>query len=302
MNAPTAHAQPPSEDDEISLYELWRTLINNWRWIAGGAAVGVAIAIGYLAVTPPQYEAVALVQIGQIGQLGQLGQIGQVALAPIETPARAIERVAFPTFKNTMVRKLGWNDDARGAIYASSLKVNITKGTDLLEFRVRGLTREDAATSLNMTIDHLALLHKAVAQPAVESLQSVLKEISEEIAETRKVLVELERAAMMQRQLAPRDRFSESMLYAQLMANKENRIRELRRREGQYREWISMTGKAATATFAEPSVPVDPVSPKKALTILIAMLGGSLFGVVAVMIRRGAWFNQRAVRNKTGDG
>lgn len=296
MNAPTAQPHPLSaKDDEISLYDLWQVLAEGWRWIVGGIIAGAIAAAGYLAVTPPQYEAMALIQIGQIGQIGALGQLGS---APVESPARVVERIMFPTFTKTMVTKLGWgDDDVRGAVYASSLTAKPVKSTDLVELKTRGLTREDAANSLKATIEYLALLHKTVAQPVMESLEAELKEISAEARETGKVLAELERAAQLQRQLAPRDRFSESILYAQLSATNETRVRELRRRETQYREWISMTGKAATAAFGDPSVPDTPIFPRKMLTLMLAMLGGLLFGVVAVVFRRG-WQNRDSATNQ----
>jgi uncharacterized protein involved in exopolysaccharide biosynthesis len=75
------------------------------------------------------------------------------------------------------------------------------------------------------------------------------------------------------------------MLYAQLFATNESRIRELRRRESQYREWISLTGKAVTAAFAEPMVSDAPVSPRKAQMLVLGALGGMFFGVVAVLFR-----------------
>lgn len=283
-------------DDEISLYDLWQTLVAGWRWIVGGMVTGGMVAVGYLSVTPPQYEAMALIQIGQIGQVGQVGT------APVEAPARVVERVMFPTFRGAVVKKLGWDgvNDVRAVVYANSLNVNIAKSADLIELRVRGLTREEAISSLNAAIEYLSDLHKAVSQPMMESLQAELKEITAEAREIGKVLAELERAAQLQRQLAPRDRFSESILYAQLSATNENRLRELRRRETQYREWISQTGKAATAAFTEPSASTAPVSPKKLQTLMFATLGGLFLGVATVMLRRG-WKNQRSARNQLTD-
>lgn len=283
MNRYIAQTQSqPDTDGETSLEDLWQMLIEGWRWIVGGTAASVIAATGYLAVTPPQYEAVALVRIGQIGQVGQIGQIGAT---PIEPLVRVVERIMFPTFKSAMVTKMGWGDDSRGAVYSSSLKASVVKG-DLLELRVRGLTREDANSALDATIEHLAVLHKEVAQPATESLQAELKEILAEAGEVGKLQVELDRAARLQARLAPHDRFSESMLYAQLSTANVGRIRELRRREVQYREWISLTGKAATTAYTEPSVSAAPVSPRKLQTLTLATLGGLCLGVVAVLSRR----------------
>jgi uncharacterized protein involved in exopolysaccharide biosynthesis len=41
--------------------------------------------------------------------------------------------------------------------------------------------------------------------------------------------------------------------------------------------------------------------PKKAQTLMLAMLGGLLLGVVVVMFRRG-WKNRRSARNQLAEG
>lgn len=284
------------DDDGIALYDLLQILVDGWGWIVGAVVAGLIAATAFLVVTPPQYEAVALVQVGQVGQVAQIGQVGQVGpvgqigMVPVESLARVVERVAFPTFKDAMLKKLGWADgDVRRGVYLGSINAKVVRGTDLIEVKVRGLTREDARTSLDATIEHLASLHKMVAQPVIEDLQADLLKISAEVKETEKTLVALERSARLQAQVAPRERFSESMLYMQLATSKENHLRELKRREIQYRELTSLTGKSVTAAFAEPSVS-GPVSPRNAQTLLLAILGGLFLGVAAVMLRRG-WQN-----------
>ena len=290
-------AAPSVSDDEISVYDLWRMLVDGWYWILGGGVVGASLAAAYLSIATPRYEALALIQIGQIGQVGQIGQIGQVGdfgqtmparqggVVPVETPARVIERIMFPTFTSAIVKKLGWGGDVRGAIFEGSLKAMIAKGTDLIELRVRGLTKDDAASSLRATVEHLALLHKDVAQPVIESLQTELSEISAEAKEASKTLSDLQRMVKRQTQVALPDRVGESVLYAQLSATYENRIRELRRKEAQYRQWISFTGKVATGTFAGPSVPDAPVSPRKGQTLIAGALGGVLLGALVSILR-----------------
>jgi len=258
-----------------------------WLWLVVGAAAGMIAGVGYLAVTPPQYEATALVQIGQIGQQ---------SMTFIESPARVVERIAFPAFKSEIVKSLGWDrdNDLRGALYRDSIRAKIS--TDLVELRVKGFTREDAAKALTTTVERLESLHRALAQPMIESLQAELREISVEVAETGKILAELERAASTQAQLTSSDRFSARILHVQLSATKEQRVRELRRLEKQHREWTSITGKAATKAFAEPAVSDVPVYPRKALTLVLAALGGMLAGIAAAVIRR-IWQNRGSVRS-----
>jgi len=292
------------EDDEVSLFEIWKILIEGWRLIIAGIAAGLIAAVGYLVVTPPLYEATALVRIGQGWQGGQIGQIGQGSATSVEPPARVVERVMFPTFKVAMIKKLGWGEGGkRGEVYAGSLKASIARGTDLIELRVRAMTREEALSSMNATIEHLSGLHKAVMQPVLEGLQADLKEVSAEAMEIGKVLAVLDRAAQQQRNLAPRDRFSESILLAQLAAVNEIRLRELRRREVQYRELISQNERTVTGAFAEPSVPDAPVSPKKSQAVMLAVLSGLLLGVLAVLFRHAVRRNRATtIPSLTGAG
>ncbi|MCK9380274.1 MAG: Wzz/FepE/Etk N-terminal domain-containing protein [Sulfuritalea sp.] len=300
MTPPTEQLQSPlDEDDELSLYDIWQKVVEGWRWIVGGIAAGVIAAAGYLTVTPPQYEAMALVQIGQApGPNGPNGPTGPVL---VETPSRVVERIMFPTFKDGMVRKLGWSDDARGAVYAASLAAKPAKAADLIELKVRGLTREEAASSLAATIEYLAALHKAIAKPAIDNLQADLKAISDELGQAEKALAELKHAAQLQKQLPPHDRFSQSVLYEQLWATGESRAMELRRRETQYRGWISSTGTVATAAFAEPSVPQAPVSPKQMQVMMLGALGGLFLSLAAMMFQR-RWQSRRAAGKSLVNG
>lgn len=54
---------PEAEDDEIDLVALLATLWSGKGWIAGGSALAMAAATGYLVMTPPIYQADALLQL-----------------------------------------------------------------------------------------------------------------------------------------------------------------------------------------------------------------------------------------------
>lgn len=62
MQKPEVRAEEP-QDDEIDLGALLGTLWANKLWIGGSSFCAVVAAIGYLAITPPTYQADALLQI-----------------------------------------------------------------------------------------------------------------------------------------------------------------------------------------------------------------------------------------------
>lgn len=60
---------PPTacKDDEISLIDLWRTLVAR-RKVVAGVFMATMLATGaYLLLTPPVYESRVIVQVGQEG-------------------------------------------------------------------------------------------------------------------------------------------------------------------------------------------------------------------------------------------
>ena len=62
------------EDDETSLFDLWRRLREGWKVVLGMTALGIAAALSAIFMIPPKYEAVAVVQVGVVGQISQDGE------------------------------------------------------------------------------------------------------------------------------------------------------------------------------------------------------------------------------------
>ena len=73
------------QDDEISLFDLWEKLRKGWKAVVGGVALGIGGALLAIALIPPRYEALAVVQVGLLGQVGQFKISGQ----PVEPPIQA---------------------------------------------------------------------------------------------------------------------------------------------------------------------------------------------------------------------
>ena len=110
------------QDDEISLFDLWEKLQNGWRYVVGGAVIGLAGAGAALVVLPPKYEAVAVVQVGQ------------VASFPVEPVTQAVERMKTPAFQTTVAQASGnqeWIDALQLSTNATEkyLSLQIVKAT-----------------------------------------------------------------------------------------------------------------------------------------------------------------------------
>ena len=105
-------------EDEVSLFDLLDKLKDGWHWILGGLFIGVFGAATVIFITPNQYEAIAIVQVGQVGQVAQVGQVGQVAQAgqagqvgqvssmPVEPPGQAVERMKSLAFQSRVAQEI----------------------------------------------------------------------------------------------------------------------------------------------------------------------------------------------------
>lgn len=267
--------------DEISFGSIWKLLVGGWRWILLGAVAGLVSAGSYLAVTEPEYEAVALIQIQQTMQLGQRPQVATSEFAPVEAPARVVDRIMFPTFQQAVTEKLGWASDSNeGKLLRESLKAIVTRGGELVELRVRAYTADSASRAVTAVIDYLASSHKAMAEPAADAVRGELKDLSDEIVSNEKQLLQLQQAAA-----SSRDPISHSIWQAQIIASKENRINDLKQKRLQYREWT--VGRSLSTRSAEPIwVSGKPVWPKRKSVFLLGWLGGMFVGVVSLAISR----------------
>ena len=58
---------PRQDDDEISLWDILDFLKDGWRWLAVGVLAGAVGAVGFVLVSPAQFEAVAIVQPATVG-------------------------------------------------------------------------------------------------------------------------------------------------------------------------------------------------------------------------------------------
>lgn len=89
-----------AEDDGLNLWELLDVVKQCWHWLVGGAAVGLAEAVGYLLVVHAQYEATAVIQPATVGMANAATLTKG---AEVESTAQTLERLKMPTFYSETV-------------------------------------------------------------------------------------------------------------------------------------------------------------------------------------------------------
>lgn len=93
-----------TEDEGLNLWELLDIVKSGWHWLAGGAAVGLAGAVGFVMVVPAQYEATAVLQPATVG-MPTTTTTTTTKGAEVESVAQTLERLKMPTFYSEKLLK-----------------------------------------------------------------------------------------------------------------------------------------------------------------------------------------------------
>ena len=282
------------QDDEISLFDLWERLRAGWRYVAGGTAIGLLGAGLALALISPKYEAVAVVQVGQTGQVGQVAQVGlvgPVTTLPVEPTQLSVERMKTPTFQMAVAKGAGiddWIDALRRSATAGSdyLSLQVSKATvgqnaaPLMELRAKADSIENARKIAELAIQELGKRQAEIAKPSIDRMQAdlaIAKEKRQRAEEDLGSLSKLVAAAGIKD-----DRFTQLSLMNSLRLQKESELFFQRQLvaalEGALGPPATQPAKAIEPVF----VSEKPVSPKKALLLVLGLVGGLVAGVVAV--------------------
>lgn len=263
------------QDDEISLFDLLDKLRSGWRYVVGGTVLGVALAGLMITITPPRFEAVAVIQVGQVGQLG-----------PIEPPTQAVERMKTSSFQMAVAQRLAnkaWIDDLQGALSATSkyIALQVLKASPaLIELKVNADSADAAKKIAEAVILELAIRQTEIAKPMVDKLRQDLSIAKEKLLSAEKELDGLNK--MIANVGVKDDRFTQISLITTLRVQKEEEVFGQRQAIMGY-ETALMPPATQEAKAIEPVFVVDkPVSPKKTLMLALGLLGGLLAGVVSV--------------------
>lgn len=300
---------------EMTAFDLWQKLRAGWRHVVGGAAIGLLVAGLAIMRAQPQYEAVAIVQVGQIGQIGPIGQTqgplshGPLSLAPslpVEPPANAVERIKTAAFQSSVAERLGnhtWLDALRGASGATTrfLSAQVLKATvdprglslSLIELKATGDSVESARKTAEEAVSELARRHSVIAKPLTDKMR-------EDLAIARTKLASAEKEAEGLNKLLTNvgvkdDRFTQLSLMTSLRLHKEAEFLN-------QRQMISLLDTALSPPATQPSQAIElvfvsdkPVSPKRGLLLALGLIGGLFAGVVS-MFASDAWRRARVER------
>lgn len=268
------------DDDEISLWDFVDFLKDAWRWLAGGLVVGAAAAVGFVLMSPAQYEAMAIVQPATVGM--PTTTTTTTKGTEIESVAQTLERLKLPTFYDeTIVNACQASSRLE---LASSINASQVKGSSLLKVSYRAPSTAVAQACINAVLAQLTRSQAILSEPLIKTLE-------EQLVLTRKLLTEAE---AFQGQLDKRATSSADVA-SLLMLNTLSKREDISRLQ----KLLIEQKVQLSAPLTQPMSLLEPIyapermaAPKRLPALAVGLLGGLLLGGLAFFIRR-SWLGRK---------
>lgn len=277
-----------TDDDGLNLWELLEVVKSGWRWLAGGAMIGLAGAIGYVLVVPAQYEATAVIQPATVG----MGTTTTTKGAEVESTAQTLERLKMPTFyteallKACEVKTLA---NPRQTL-ATAVKQTLVKGNSLIQITYRAESPAVAESCVSEVVAQLAKSQAVLAEPIVKALNEQRQLTKQQLDDAERIQAQIEKRAMT---LDTSDsKFSASMLMLNATLSKREEIARLRKLYTEQTLQLSEPLTQKAKLFEPIYAPERAVFPKKTLTGLGGLFGGLVVGGLMFFAWR-SWLGRR---------
>lgn len=271
-----------TDGDSLNLWELLEVAKSGWQWLAGGAVLGLAVAIGFVLVVPAEYEATAVLQPATVGMATTTTKGAEV-----ESAAQTLERLKMPTFySDTLLQTCDVKSlvNPRQAL-AMAVKPTLVKGNSLIQISYRGESPAVAEECVAAVVERLEKAQSVLAEPIIKTLEEQRQLTKQQLDDAERIQAQIEKRAMT---LDTSDaKFIASMLMLSATLSKREEIARLRKL---YTEQTLQLSEPLTqqAKLFEPIYSPDrAVFPKKTLTVLGGLIGGLVLGGIVLFMRRG---------------
>ena len=263
-------------NEEITIWDVVSFVKDGWRWFAGGLVAGAVGAVGFVLVSPAQYEATAVVQPASVGMSAISTKGGEV-----EPVVQTLERLKLATFyTDTLVQSC--QAESRQGL-AASVKAIQVKGNSLIQVSYRAPSAAAAETCVNAVVEQLAKSQTTIAEPVIRTLEELLVLTRKQLTEAEGFQGQLEKRAVSSADGA-------SLLMLSTLAKREE-IARLQKLLIEQKVQLSAPLTQPMQLLEPIYAPERPVAPKKLPVLAGGLLGGFVLGGLAFFVRR-SWLGR----------
>ena len=255
-------------EDEISLKDIVDFLVESWKAFFATGVLGLLGAVTYIVVTPDKYEATAQIQMAQT-------QTATNALGVnLEDPNLLIARMKSPSSYDQISISVCGYDGQTNAIQSLSktVKLSLIKGTQMVELKVLGLSREQAAQCAESIFRIIKESQKAMAEPIIDEAKAKLVKHTQRLHETQSFIAKVDKSGLpiSAAYLSTRDE-------VKFLIDEVTRLNDL----------ISFANTRQTKLASPVYSPENKVSPKRAIALIAGLFAGLFLGLLLMLGKRG---------------
>lgn len=270
----------PQDDDEISLWDIVNFLKEGWIWLAGGLVLGLLGAVGFVMVSPSQYEATAVIQPATVGM--PTTTTTTTKGAEVEPVVQTLERLKLPTFYDEAMLQ-ACQATSRLAL-SGSVKASQVKGNSLIQVSYRAPSTAVAEACVNAVVAQVSQSQQAIAEP-------LLKTLEEQLVLTKKQLTEAEGFQGQLEKRATSSADSTSLLMLNTLTKREEIVR-LQKLLVEQKVQLSPPLTQPMQLLEPIYAPERAVAPKKLPVLAAGLFGGLVFGGLVFFVRR-SWLTRK---------
>jgi LPS O-antigen subunit length determinant protein (WzzB/FepE family) len=256
-------------EDEISLTDIVDFLIESWKTIFATGIVGILGAVGYIFVTPNQYEATAQIQMAQIRANNNTNPLG----VNVEDPNLLIARMKLPSsYDQTAIAACGYESKQNPfEALAKMAKFSLSKGTQMVELKVLGLSREQAIQCAVSILVIVKDTQKSITDPIVDEAKSKLAKYSQRLQEAQSFIAKTDKSGL-------------SISAAYLSTRDE--VKYLTDEMIGLNDLISSANALQTKLVSPIYSPENKVSPKRSIALVAGLFAGLFLGLLLMLGKR----------------
>jgi LPS O-antigen subunit length determinant protein (WzzB/FepE family) len=270
---------------EISLLDILRFLKGAYKTILVFGALGLAIAIAYLVITPNRFEAVAQIQMAQTSGANNNNNLNSLGVN-IEEPALLIARLSSPSsFSAGAIAACGQQAQSNSALAAvQTIKLAPIKGiSNVVELKTVGPTSEAASICAQAIFELIKTSQAQIQAPYLEEAQTRLVEDKSRLDQAKALVAKADKSG--------------AVMGAAAYLSTRDEIKLLSDQMALLQDLISFSQSHVTRLVSPIYASDNPVAPKKRIALLAGLLGGLLLGLL-IALGRQMWTKLESQHNE----
>jgi capsular polysaccharide biosynthesis protein len=264
-------------EDEISLKDIIDFLLESWKTIVSIGLLGLLGSVGFLAVTPNQYEATAQIQVAQISANNNTNPLG----VNLEEPNLLMARLKLPTsYSAAEIKACGLEGQKMPAESLVSMsKFSAVKSVgSIVELKIQMESREQAVVCAQALFENIRESQNQIIRPYIEEAKALLTKYQARLKEAQELVTRADKPG--------------PALSAAYLANRDE-VKFLTDESIRLNTFVT-AGDARQAKLVSPIYASEAaVFPKKKIALMMGLLAGLFLGLLLVMIRK-VWKSYRA--------